>query len=72
MPLLDLVEQFQQLMNQVVDLAEETKAEVQQLPEVGMREASAKINTIFDLCDHGSTNFKKASELAEEIKRTLG
>lgn len=71
-PLLELIEEFQQLMNQIMDLTEETNAEVKQMTDLAIPELPAQINAILDLCAEGSSNFQKASALAEEIRRILG
>jgi hypothetical protein len=72
MSLFELVEEFQQIMKNTANLVEETKAHVQQIPDISLSEAPAKLNTIFDLCTEGINAFQKASAKAEEIQKTLG
>jgi len=70
--LLGLVEEFQQLMNQIKNLAAETQAQVQQIPNVSMTEAPSKVNSVFEMCAEGSKSFVQASAKAEEIQKLLG
>ena len=70
--LLPLIEQFNQIMDRVVELVEETKAEVKQLPSVSLEESPRKMQEIFDLCHTSVDTLKKAIATAEEIDDTIG
>lgn len=67
----ELIEEFQKIMSQAVDLAAETQAAVQQIPDLSISEAPSKITTIFDMCAEGMKKFQEASAKAEEIQGVL-
>lgn len=69
--MLELIEEFQALMKQIMELTEETNVEVTHIRDIAIGEAPARINAILELCAEGSRSFQKASALAEEIQTVL-
>jgi hypothetical protein len=67
----DLIEEFNDVMKKVVELTEEAKAQVQQMPGVSIGDGSAKVKTIEEICSNGKSELDKAMDIAEDILKLL-
>jgi hypothetical protein len=67
----DLIEEFNDVMKKIVDLTEEAKAQVQQIPNVSIGDGAAKVKTIEEICGNGKAELDKAMDVAEEILKLL-
>jgi hypothetical protein len=69
--LIDLIEEFQSIMKEIVELTEESRVRANQIPNLPIGEAAPKIDELMELCNHGMNAFQKASAKAEEIYDVL-
>lgn len=69
--LIDLIEEFQSIMKEIVELTEESRVRANQIPDLPIGEAAPKIDELMDLCNDGMKAFQKASAKAEEIYDVL-
>jgi methyl-accepting chemotaxis protein len=68
----DGVEEFNEIMKKVVDLVEEAQSRIQTIDNVGFGEASAKVNSIKDLCESAKKKLDEATDTAEGVLKLLG
>jgi len=71
MNLYDLIEEFNEIMNKVVQITEEAKAQVKQIPDVSIADGASKVKTIEEICSSGKAELDKAMDIAEEILKML-
>jgi len=68
----DGIEEFNETMKKIVDLVEEAKARLKNIPDVALSEASAKVKAIDEICSSAKKQLDEAADIAEDILKLLG
>lgn len=70
--LLPLIKDFLETMQVVLKTAEELRVEAQRLPSTEADALPGKIQQLDDLCAEGLKTYKKAQDIAEEMRDLVG